>query len=73
MSELHSFSAQFIIFIQSTHKLNEKYSLSDITSYNHLANERIAFISKVCQIFKKSTIIVVIILRLMTLFWELFK
>lgn len=57
MSELHSFSAQFIIFIQSTHKLNEKYSLSDITSYNHLANERIAFISKVCQIFKKSTII----------------
>jgi len=57
MSELHSFSAQFIVVVQTTHKLNDKYSLLDVERCVHLADDRLKFISQVCNIFKESTVI----------------
>lgn len=57
MSELHSFSPEFIVLIQSTHKLNEKYSLMDASGYTHLAEDRLCFVNHVCNIFKSATVI----------------
>lgn len=47
-SDLHQFEAQFIIVFQSTHKLNEKYSLMPITEQASLANDRIEFVKRIC-------------------------
>lgn len=57
MSELNAFSAQFIVLVQTTHKLNEKYSLSDTEEYTKLADARIQFVHRVCVMFKDATII----------------
>ena len=56
-SELHKFSAQFIVIAQCTHKLNEIYSLMDTSKYSNLADERLKFIKDACDIFRSSTII----------------
>ena len=48
-SELYSFDADFIILFQSTHKLGELHSQLPAEQQENLANERLAFISSVCE------------------------
>lgn len=55
-SELHQFNAQYTIIFQSTHKLNEKYSLLPLEEYNKLADERLAFVKSLCSIVKGTVI-----------------
>lgn len=55
-SELHQFNAQYTIIFQSTHKLNEKYSLLPLEEYNKLADERLTFVKSLCSIVKGTII-----------------
>lgn len=48
-SELHQFDADFIVVFQSTHKLGERHSLLPVVNQEKLAEERIGFISSVCD------------------------
>ena len=48
-SELHQFDADFIVIFQSTHKLGERHSLLSVVEQEKLAEERIGFISSVCE------------------------
>lgn len=48
-SELYSFDADFIIIFQSTHKLGEKHSLLTTDKQQSLADDRLAFITSVCE------------------------
>ena len=48
-SELYAFDAEFIVLFQSTHKLCEHHSLLSIEEQEHLAQERLEFISLVCE------------------------
>ena len=48
-SELHQFDADFIVVFQSTHKLGERHSLLPVVDQEKLAEERIGFISSVCE------------------------
>ena len=48
-SELHAFNADFIVLFQSTHKLGEHYSSLDETGQVALADNRIDFITSICQ------------------------
>lgn len=51
-SELHEFNADYTIVFQSTHKLLEKYSLTDASNQLTLAEERLAFIRLLCETVK---------------------
>lgn len=51
-SELHEFNADYTIVFQSTHKLLEKYSLSDASAQLNLAEERLDFIRLLCESVK---------------------
>ncbi|MDE7378302.1 MAG: HAD-IIIC family phosphatase [Paraprevotella sp.] len=51
-SELHEFNADYTIVFQSTHKLLEKYSLTDASSQLALAEDRLAFIRLLCETIK---------------------
>ena len=51
-SELNSFDAQFVVVFQSTHKLNEKYSLMPSDSWGTLAEQRIEFVKTICEVIK---------------------
>lgn len=48
-SNLYSFDADFIIIFQSTHKLGEKHSLLTTDKQQTLADDRLAFITSVCE------------------------
>jgi len=48
-SELYSFDADIIVVFQSTHKLGELHSLLTVEQQKSLAEERISFISTVCN------------------------
>ena len=48
-SDLYKFDADFIIVFQSTHKLGEKHSLLPLEKQKELANERIEFVSTICE------------------------
>lgn len=48
-SELYSFNADIIVVFQSTHKLCEYHSTLDQVQQSHLADERIEFITSVCE------------------------
>lgn len=48
-SELYSFNADIIVVFQSTHKLCEYHSTLDQVQQSHLADERIGFITSVCE------------------------
>ena len=51
-SDLNAFNAQFVIIFQSTHRLNEKYSLSNIDSWGMLAEQRIDFVKSICDVIR---------------------
>ncbi|WP_036877797.1 HAD-IIIC family phosphatase [Xylanibacter oryzae] len=48
-SQLYQFNADYIIVFQSTHKLNEKYSLLQNTELVNLAEERLSFVRYICS------------------------
>lgn len=48
-SDLHQFDADFIVIFQSTHKLGENHSLLTTEQQANLAEERISFLSSVCE------------------------
>lgn len=48
-SDLHQFDADFIVIFQSTHKLGEHHSLLPAEKQMTLADDRLAFISSVCE------------------------
>ena len=48
-SELHQFDADFIVIFQSTHKLAEYYGTLSTGEQRGLAEERLSFISSVCE------------------------
>ncbi len=48
-SDLQQFDAEFVIIFQSTHKLGEKHSLMPVERQMTLSDERIEFISSVCE------------------------
>ena len=48
-SDLHHYDASFTIVFHSTHKLLEKYSLSDDAGRCRLAEDRLAFVRTLCQ------------------------
>ena len=48
-SDLYRFDADFIVIFQSTHKLGERHSMLNIEQQAMLADERIAFLSSVCE------------------------
>ena len=48
-SELYLFDADFIVVFQSTHKLGEQHSLSTIENQLTIADERLKFISSICE------------------------
>lgn len=47
-SDFHSFSPEYTIIFQSSHKLLEKYSLSDSSARERLAEERLALVRALC-------------------------
>jgi len=49
-SELYQFEPEFIVVFQSTHKLNEHYSLLPVEKRSSLADERLSFVSSLCQV-----------------------
>ena len=51
-SDLHQFVPEYTIVFHSTHKLLEKYSLSDTKGRGTLAEERLSFIKTLCEINK---------------------
>lgn len=56
-SELFAFAPEYIIVFQSTHKLLQKYNCYEQEQRRGLAEERIAFVEKVCATFPNSRII----------------
>jgi len=48
-SDLHQLDAQYIVVYQSSHKWNEKYSLLSVEEQSHLADERLDFVTYICQ------------------------
>lgn len=48
-SELYAFNADIMIVFQSTHKLGEYHSSLEVESQAHLAEERLSFISTLCE------------------------
>ena len=48
-SELYEFDADFIVVFQSTHKLGEKHSALNPEQQNTLADDRLAFVSSLCE------------------------
>lgn len=48
-SELYEFNADFIVIFQSTHKLGEHHSLLSTEQQVTLANDRIGFLTSVCE------------------------
>ena len=48
-SELYQFDPDFIVVFQSTHKLGEKHSLLDTTRQEALADDRLAFVTSICE------------------------
>ncbi len=48
-SELHEFDADIIVLFQSTHKLGEHHALMPISKQNSLAEERLSFITSICE------------------------
>ncbi len=48
-SDLHQFDAQYIVVYQSSHKWNEKYALLSTEQQLHLADDRLEFVSYICQ------------------------
>lgn len=48
-SELHSFSPDFIVIFQSSHKLGELHATLSESRQRLLADERLAFVESVCQ------------------------
>lgn len=48
-SELYGFGAEFIVLFQSTHKLCERHALLSAWEQERLADERLGFVSSVCQ------------------------
>ncbi len=49
-SELYEFDADIVIVFQSTHKLGEHHSLLPVEQQMKLADERIGFITSICEI-----------------------
>ncbi|MBR4644065.1 MAG: HAD family hydrolase [Bacteroidaceae bacterium] len=48
-SELYQTNSDFIIVFQSTHKLGEKHSLLSLDQQETLAEERLAFVTSICE------------------------
>lgn len=48
-SELYEYDAEIVIIFQSTHKLGEYHSSLAIDKQEHLADERLSFISSLCE------------------------
>lgn len=48
-SEMYQFDADFIVLFQSTHKLGEKHSLLSPDEQENLAEDRLAFVSSLCE------------------------
>lgn len=48
-SDLNAFGAQFIIIFQSTHRLNEKYSLLPSDEWASIADQRVNFVKSICE------------------------
>ena len=55
-SEMHKFNAKYTIVFQSTHKLNEKYSLLPFEEYDNLADERLEFVKNICSVVQNTVI-----------------
>jgi len=48
-SDLHQFGSQYIVVFQSTHKLNEKYSVLSAADQLNFADERLCFVKNICD------------------------
>ena len=48
-SDLHQFDAQYIVVFQSTHKWNEHYSLLSTAEQGTLADNRLDFVTQICD------------------------
>ena len=48
-SELYEFNAEIVVLFQSTHKLGEIHSFLQVDQQQNLADERLSFISSVCE------------------------
>lgn len=48
-SDLHRFDANYTVVFQSSHKLMETYSLSPVSEWNQLCEQRIAFVRDLCE------------------------
>lgn len=55
-SDLYQFDADYIVVFQSTHKWNEKYSLSSVQDQTNLADDRLDFVKYICQTTNKRII-----------------
>ena len=55
-SDLYRFDADYIVVFQSTHKWNEKYSLSSVQEQSNIADERLDFVKYICQTTNKRII-----------------
>lgn len=51
-SDLNAFNAQFVVIFQSTHRLNEKYSLLSSDAWESISDQRIDFVKSVCTAVK---------------------
>lgn len=51
-SDLNAFCAQFIVVFQSTHRLNEKYSLLPPDVWAAIADQRVNFVKSICEAIK---------------------
>ena len=48
-SDLHRFGAKYTVAFQSSHKLLETYSLSPVSEWSQLCEQRIAFVRALCE------------------------
>lgn len=48
-SDYYQFRAKYTVVFQSTHKILEKYSLSDVCEWNTLADTRLSFVRALCE------------------------
>lgn len=55
-SDLHQFDAQYIVVFQSTHKWNERYSLLTTAEQGVLADNRLDFVTQICDSSKAKII-----------------
>lgn len=55
-SEFHAHNAQYTIIFQSTHKLLEQFSISDVNMRINLASDRIAFLRGACESIQSKVI-----------------